>query len=153
MLLRIQLTTLSFLLFTQKHFLIDVWSGLWIRYNTYGPWRTTSIIQTNGNHRHCFIWIPILGHVLVHSVDKTHVLVVAVELIRLLFLNIFSFNFVPTPNKSLRFTRFKKLFKSPCYRSKQPLSKLHCFFARCALFKVTTFLFLQLFVPNDSAFA
>ena len=95
---------------------------------------------------------PVLAHVLVHSVDKTHCLVVTMELIWLFF-SIFSFNFVPTPNKSLRFTRFKKLFKSPCHRSKQPLSKLHCFFARCALFKVTTFLFLQLFVPNDSAFA
>ena len=110
MLLRIQLTTLSFLLFTQKHSLIDVWRGLWIRYNTYGTWRTTSTIQTNGNHHHCFIWIPILGHVLVHSVDKTHVLVVTVELIRLLFLNIFSFNFVPTSNKSLRFTRFRRSY-------------------------------------------
>ena len=34
-----------------------------------------------------FIWIPIL----VHSVDKTHFLVVAVELIWLLFLNFFFF--------------------------------------------------------------
>ena len=48
-----------------------------------------------------------LGHVLVYSVDKTHVLLVTVELIWLLFLNIFSFNFVPTPNKFLRFTRFR----------------------------------------------
>ena len=50
---------------------------------------------------------PVLGHVLVHSVDKTHVLVVTVELIWY-FLNILSFNFVPTPNKSLRFTRFRR---------------------------------------------
>ena len=43
----------------------------------------------------------VLGHVLVHSVDKTHVLVVKVELIWLLFLNILSFNLGSTPNNSL----------------------------------------------------
>ena len=45
------------------------------------------------------------GHVLVNSVDKSHVLVVAIQLIWLLLLNILSFNLVPTPSKSLRFTR------------------------------------------------
>ena len=49
---------------------------------------------------------PVIGHALVHSVDKTHVLDVTVDLIWLLFLNILSFNFVATPRKSLRFTRF-----------------------------------------------
>ena len=49
---------------------------------------------------------PILGYALVHSVDKTHVLVVTVDLIWLLFLKIISFNFVTTPRKFLRFTRF-----------------------------------------------
>ena len=44
---------------------------------------------------------PVLGQVLIHSFDKTHVLVVTVKLIWLLFLNILSFNFVPTLNKSL----------------------------------------------------
>ena len=44
---------------------------------------------------------PVFGHVLIHSFDKTHVLVVTVELIWLLLLNILSFNFVPTPNKFL----------------------------------------------------
>ena len=54
-----------------------------------------------------FIWIPIL----VHSVDKTHFLVVAVELIWLLFLIFFFFfNFFPKPNKSLRFTRFRRSY-------------------------------------------
>ena len=53
---------------------------------------------------------PALGHVLIHSVDKIHVLVVTVELIWLLFLNIFSFNFVPTPNKFLRLKRFRKSY-------------------------------------------
>ena len=45
-----------------------------------------------------------LGHVLVYSIDKTHVLVITLLSIWLLFLNILPFNFVLTPNKSLRFT-------------------------------------------------
>ena len=45
---------------------------------------------------------PVIGHALVYSVDKTHVL----DLTSLLFLNILSFNFVATSRKSLRFTRF-----------------------------------------------
>ena len=49
---------------------------------------------------------PVIGHALVHSVDKTHILEETVDLIWLLFLNILSFNFVATPRKSLRFTRF-----------------------------------------------
>ena len=77
---------------------------------------------------------PVVGHVLFHSVDKTHILVVKVELTWLLFLNIIYFNFAPTPNRSLRLTKF-------------------CFFAWCALFKVAAFLFLQMFVPSDSGFA
>ena len=44
---------------------------------------------------------PVFCHVLIHSFDKTHVLVVTVELIWLLLLNILSFNFVPMPNKFL----------------------------------------------------
>ena len=48
---------------------------------------------------------PVLGHVLVHFVDKTHAVVEAVELIWF-FLNILSFNFVPTSNKFLRLTIF-----------------------------------------------
>ena len=50
---------------------------------------------------------PALGHVLVHSVDKTHALVVTVGLVLFLLLNILFFNFVPTSNKSLKFTRFR----------------------------------------------
>ena len=61
------------------------------------------------NH-HFFIGIPILCHVLVPSVDKTHVLAVTVKLIWLLFLNLFSFNFVPIQNKPLRFTRFRRSY-------------------------------------------
>ena len=44
----------------------------------------------------------VLGQVLVHSDDKAHVLVVTVVAL----LNILSFNFVKTLNKSLRFRRF-----------------------------------------------
>ena len=53
---------------------------------------------------------PVIGDVLVHSVDKTYVLVVTVELIWLLFLNIISFNFVPTPTKSPSLTRFRRRY-------------------------------------------
>ena len=53
---------------------------------------------------------PVLGHVLIHSVDKTHVLVVTLQLIWLLLLKILSFNFVPTPNKFLRLKRFRKSY-------------------------------------------
>ena len=53
---------------------------------------------------------PVLGHVLIYSVDKTHVLVVTAELIWLLLLNILSFNFVPTLNKFLRLKRFRKSY-------------------------------------------
>ena len=50
---------------------------------------------------------PVLEYILVHSVNKTHALLLTVELVWLLLLNTVSFNFVPMPNKSLRFTRFR----------------------------------------------
>ena len=53
---------------------------------------------------------PVIGHALVHSVDKTHDLIVTVELIWLLSLNILSFNFVPTPRTFLKFTRFRRSY-------------------------------------------
>ena len=53
---------------------------------------------------------PVIGHGLVHSVDKSHVLVVTVELIWLLLLNMLSFNFVPTPRKSLKFKKFRRSY-------------------------------------------
>ena len=52
----------------------------------------------------------VLGHILIHSVDKTHLLVVIVELIWLLFSNILSFNLVLRPNKSLWFTWFRRSY-------------------------------------------
>ena len=54
--------------------------------------------------------IQIRSHVLVHSVDKIYVVVVKLKLIWSLFLNIFYFNFFPTPNQSLRFTRFRRSY-------------------------------------------
>ena len=53
---------------------------------------------------------PVTAYTLVHFVDKTHVLVVTVEFMWLLFLNTLSFNFVPAPSKSLRFTRFRRSY-------------------------------------------
>ena len=50
---------------------------------------------------------PVIAHALVHFVDKTHILVVTVEVIWLLFLNSLSFNFVLT---TLRFTRFRRSY-------------------------------------------
>ena len=54
---------------------------------------TTTIFSFGYHH--------VFGHVVIHSFDKTHDLVVTVELIWLLLLNMLSFNFVPTPNKFL----------------------------------------------------
>ena len=83
-----------------------------------------------------------LENVLIHPVEKTHVLVVKVDLIWLLFLNILSFNFAQMPNKD------SEDLEEPMYRvlmSFKPIT--------VKVFIVTTFLFLQLFVPNFSAFA
>ena len=88
---------------------------------------------------------PVFGRVLVHSVDKIDVLVVTVELIWLLFLNILSFNFVQTPNKSLRFRRFRRSYVNHPVVFQQ-LPKLLYFLAWCALFKLAMFLFWS---PND----
>ena len=81
-----------------------------------------------------FIPILILGHILDGFVDKTHALVVTIELIWLLFLNIFSFNFVSAPNKSLRFTRFTRsylnrlavILTNHCQSFTSILLDLHC---------------------------
>ena len=52
----------------------------------------------------------VIGHALVHTVDKTHVLFATLELIWLLFLNIRSFNFVLAPRIYLRFSRFRRSY-------------------------------------------
>ena len=85
-------------------------SSLLLWYNTPTPWIPKSTTQTNRNHHHFFMRIQICSHVLVHSVDIIHVVVVTVELIWLLVLNILFFNFFPMPNKSLRFTRFRRSY-------------------------------------------
>ena len=95
-----------------------------------------------------------LANALVHPFEKTPILVATVELIWLLLLNILSFNFLQTPNKSLRFRKFRR---SNAHRS-VAVQTNHCqswtaFFAWRALSKVSTFLFLRLFVPTNSAFA
>ena len=55
---------------------------------------------------------PALCRVLIYSVNKAHVLVATVGLFWLFFLNLLSCNFVPLLNKSLRFTRFTRIFSN-----------------------------------------
>ena len=124
-----------------------------LRYNNHAPWITTSAIQTNGNHHHFFIRIPIIGHVLVQSVGKAHVLVVAVEQIWLLLLNIFFFNYVPTPNKTLRFTRFRSYINRTAVVLTNHCQSYTAFLFDVCCSKWPHSLFMQLFVPGDSAFA
>ena len=52
----------------------------------------------------------VLWNVLVHYVEKSHFLVVTVELIWLFLLNILSLNFVQKPNKSLRLRKFRRSY-------------------------------------------
>ena len=97
---------------------------------------------------------PVLGHILIHSFDKTHVLVVTVELIWLQFLNILSFKFVATPNKFFSLKRFRKTYVN---RPDVVLTNHTSYTAflldvRCAVQRGHV-PFLQLFVPNASAFA
>ena len=94
------------------------------------------------------------GHVLIHSFDKTHVLVVTVELIWLLLLNVLSFNFVPTPNKFVRLARFRRSsVKRPAVVLTSHTSyEAFLFDVRCAV-QSAHVPFLQLFVPDDSVFA
>ena len=96
----------------------------------------------------------VLGHVLIHSVDKSHVLVVTVELIWVFIFNIISFIFVLTPNKFLRYKRSRKSYvKRPdvvlTYRTSYTAFLLDV----RVLFTVVMFLFLRLFVANASSFA
>ena len=80
--------------------------------------------------------------------------VVTVDLIWLLFLNILSFNFIEAPRKSLRFTKF---IRSYVNRPAVVLTN-HCqsdivFLLNVRYSKLPCSFFLQLFVPNNSAFA
>ena len=96
---------------------------------------------------------PVIAHALVHSVDKTHVMVVTVDLIWFLFLNMLSFNFVATPRKFLRFTRFIRIYVNRPAVVLTNHCQSHTAFlldVRCS--KLPCSIFLQLFIPNDSAF-
>ena len=116
--------------------------GSWLRNNTHTLWRTTPTIQAKRDHHHFIIRTLILylakfWSILVHSVDKTCYNQVTVEWIWLLILNVLSFNFV------LRF---------PAVVLINQMSKLHCYFAWCALLKVATFPFFPI-SRNDNAFS
>ena len=97
---------------------------------------------------------PVIGHALVHSVDKTHLLDVTVGLIWVFFLNILSFNFTATPRKSLRFTRFRRSYVNrPAVVLTNHCQSYTAFLLDVRCSKLPCSIFLQLFVPNDSAFA
>ena len=75
------------------------------------------------------------------------------ELIWLLFLNIFFFNFVPTPNKSLRFTGFRRSYVNCTAVTLTNHCQSYTAFlldVRCS--KWPRFFFLQLFVPIEMHF-
>ena len=91
----------------------------------------------------------VLGHVLVYFADKTHVLVVTVDLIWLFFLNIHSFNFVPTPNKSLKFTRLRRSYVN---RPAVVLIKVTLLFGLMCIVQRATLIFCCFFC-NYSSFA
>ena len=100
-------------------------SSILIKYRTHA-----STIQATGPPPFFLLaTISVLGHVLVHFVNKAHALVLTVELILLLFWNMLSFNFVQTPKKSLTFRRFRR--KSYINRSVVFLTN-HC--QRCTAF-------------------
>ena len=86
-------------------------SYLLIRYNTRAFWKTNRPFKKGGGGGTIIFWFIYQarapGQVLVHFVDKSHILVVT-ELIWLLLLNILSFNFVQTPNKSLTLRGFRR---------------------------------------------
>ena len=85
---------------------------------------------------------PVIGHAVVHSVDKTHFLDVTLDLIWLLLLNILSFNVVATPRKSLRFTRFIRSYvnhpavvlTNHCQRCTDFLLDVRCSKLPCSIF-------------------
>ena len=112
--------------------------------------------RTLKNNIHCFIWIPVLqlATAMVHSVGKTHVLDVTVDLIWLLFFNILSFNFVTTPRKPLRFTRFIRSYVNrPAVVLTNHCQSYTAFLLDVRCSKLPCSIFLQHFVPDDSAFA
>ena len=103
---------------------------------------TTTIVSFDTN--------PVFGHVMIHSFDKTHFLVVTMELIWLFFLNIFYFNFVLTPNKFLiMLTRFRRSWVKHPFAILTSHTSYTAFLLdiRCAV-QSDHAPFLQPFVPN-----
>ena len=97
---------------------------------------------------------PVIAHALVHSLNKTHVLDVTVNLTWLLFLNILSFNFATTLIKSLRLTRFIRCYVNrPAVVLTNQSQSYTAFLLHVRCSKLPCSIFLQLFVPNSSAFA
>ena len=95
----------------------------------------------------------VIGHVLVHYVEKTYDLDVTVDLIWLLLLNILSFNFAAAPRKSLRFTRFIKSYVNhPAVVLTNHCQSYTAFLLDMCYSKPPCPIFLQLFIPNNSAF-
>ena len=98
---------------------------------------------------------PVLGNFLVYPFEKTHALVVTVELIRFLFLNTLSLNFTQTLNKSLRFRKFRKSYVQRSVVVQTNHFKPTLLFlldVRCSKWPHSCFS-LRLFVPNDGVFA
>ena len=89
------------------------------------------------------------GHVLIHSFDKTHVLVVT--LIGLLLLNILSFNFVE--QISVMLARFRRSYvKRTAVVLTSHTSYTAFLLDECCVVQSGYGPFLQLFVPDDSVF-
>ena len=106
----------------------------------------------------------VVGNVLVHSVEKSSCSqVVTDKLIWLLFLNILSFNYVQTTNKSLRFRKFRRSYTYTSLLSFKPttmkcrllfLLDAHCskrtYFIFCCCFYVTIVHLRNIFLLSTS---
>ena len=86
------------------------------------------------------------GQVLVHSINKIHILVVTVEFIWLMLLNILSLNFVQTPIKSFRFKGFSRSYIKHLVVTPTTV-KVALLFAWCTLFKYAMFHFYSCLKP------
>ena len=105
---------------------------------THTFWKATSAIQADGCHYHFLIWILRSDPFCRQNPCS--------------FCNILPFNFVPTPNKSLRFRGFRRSSGNhPVFVVANHYQSCTAFFCLMyAVQSVTTFLFLQLFVLSES---
>ena len=130
-----------------------------IQYNTHAFWRTTLTTQVNGDYQHryqsctwpwliptgyqSYTWSlsgPLCQQSSCSGYNNGINLVVVLEYT---FFKLFS-------NKSFRFRKFKNSYINlPFVASTNQCQYCTAFFAWCALFRVVTFLFLQLCVPNN----